>query len=187
MKILHKICFVSLIAIFLPSCSTTAGDCWEEPYDIADCRVKAENGDASAQNNLGVMYHTGLGITQDDKESVKWTRKAAEQGHAKAQYNLGWMYSKGDGVLQDDKEAVKWYRKAAEQGHAGAQYYLGVMYAYGKGVVQDYVMAHMHWNIVSVSGYKDAIKNRGIVEKKMTATQIAEAQKLAREWMSKHQ
>jgi len=61
------------------------------------------------------------------------------------------------------------------------------MYAYGKGVVQDYVMAHMHWNIVSVSGYKDAIKNRGIVEKKMTATQIAEAQKLAREWMSKHQ
>ena len=115
MKILHKICFVSLIAIFLPSCSTTAGDCWEEPYDIADCRVKAENGDASAQNHLGFIYYGG------------------------------------------------------------------------KGVVQDYVMAHMHWNIVSVSGYKDAIKNRGIVEKKMTATQIAEAQKLAREWMSKHQ
>jgi TPR repeat protein len=57
------------------------------------------------------------------------------------------------------------------------------MYINGQGVLQDYVMAHMYWNIAAVSGYKDAIKSRGIVEKKMTSSQIAEAQKLAREWM----
>jgi len=38
-----------------------------------------------------------------------------------------------------------------------------------------------------VSGDKSGIKNRGLVEKDMTSSEIAEAQKLAREWMSKHQ
>jgi uncharacterized protein len=47
-------------------------------------------------------------------------------------------------------------------------------------------MAHMYWNISAVSGYKDAIKYREIVEKKMTPSQLAEAQKLAREWMRTH-
>jgi len=47
-------------------------------------------------------------------------------------------------------------------------------------------MAHMYWNIAAVSGYKGAIKNRGLIEKDMTSSQIAEAQKLAREWMRKH-
>jgi len=60
------------------------------------------------------------------------------------------------------------------------------MYAQGKGVIQDHVIAHMCWNIAGVSGHKDAIYNIGIAEKKMTPTQVAEAQKLAREWMKKH-
>ena len=99
MKILHKICFVSLIAIFLPSCSTTAGDCWEEPYDIADCRVKAENGDASAQNHLGFIYYGGKGVPQDYKEALVWFRKAAEQNNASAQAILGIMYNNGQGEI----------------------------------------------------------------------------------------
>ena len=187
MKILHKICFVSLIAIFLPSCSTTAGDCWEEPYDIADCRVKAENGDASAQNHLGFIYYDGKGVPQDYKEALVWFRKAAENGDTLAQHFLGMMYLNGQGVIQDDKEAVVWFRLAAEQRDAGAQSVLGIMYHYGKGVPQDYVMAHMYYNIAAVSGDKSGIKNRGLVEKDMTSSEIAEAQKLAREWMSKHQ
>ena len=59
-------------------------------------------------------------MLEDDREAVKWYRKAAEQGYAKAQYNLGVMYFKGEGVA-DDAEAVKWYRKSAEQGFAFAQ------------------------------------------------------------------
>ena len=187
MKILQKIFFALLMTIFLPSCSTTAGDCWEEPYDIADCRVKAENGDASAQNHLGFIYYGGKGVPQDYKEALVWFRKAAEQNNASAQAILGIMYNNGQGVLQDDKEAVKWYRKAAEQNNASAQAILGIMYHYGKGVPQDYVMAHMYYNIAAVSGDKSGIKNRGLVEKDMTSSEIAEAQKLAREWMSKHQ
>ena len=148
MKILHKICFVLLFATFS---SSYAGDCFEKPYDVADCKVKAEKGGAYAQTMLGVMY------------------------------------TNGQGVLQDYKQAVKWYRKAAEQNNASAQAILGIMYHYGKGVPQDYVMAHMYYNIAAVSGDKSGIKNRGLVEKDMTSSEIAEAQKLAREWMSKHQ
>ena len=148
-------------------------------------REAAEQGNSAAQYNLGVMYAKGRGVLQDDKEAVKWFREAAEQGDVKAQYALGRMYENGEGVLQDDKEAFKWYGKAAEQGHADAQIVLGVMYVKGQGVLQDYVMAHMYWHIAAVSGDKNAIKNRGRVAKMMTSSQIAEAQKLAREWHGK--
>jgi len=189
MKILKKICFVVLMAIFLSSCSTTpstyTGDCFTDK-DAADCRVKAEQGVAQAQFSLGEIYYNGRGVIQDHKEAGKWFRLAAEQGYASAQENLGWMYYNGRGVIQDDKEAVKWYRKSAEQGYSSAQSNLGLMYEYGEGVLQDYVMAHMYFNIASVNGDKYAIKNRGIVEKKMTPSQIEESQKLTREWMRTH-
>ena len=87
----------------------------------------AEQGHASAQFSLAVMYENGQGVPQDYKEAAKWYRLAAEQGNALAQYNLGIMYDVGQGVPQDYKEAVKWYRLAAEQGNALAQYNLGLL------------------------------------------------------------
>jgi TPR repeat protein len=60
------------------------------------------------------------------------------------------------------------------------------MYSNGQGVIQDDVMAHMYFNIAAASGDKDAAKNRGIMAKKMTPSQLAEAQTLAREWMRNH-
>lgn len=132
------------------------------------------------------MYDDGHGVTQDYAEAVKWYRKAAEQGYALAQYNLGAMYGNGNGVTQDYAEAVKWLRKAAEQGYASAQFYLGVGYYKGEGVIQDNVYAHMWWNIAASLGDADASKNRDIVAKKMTAEQLAEAQRLARECVAKN-
>ena len=58
----------------------------------------AEQGFASAQTNLGVMYLNGQGVLQDYAKAVKWYRLAAEQGHATAQYNLGLTYGRGLGV-----------------------------------------------------------------------------------------
>ena len=55
------------------------------------------------------------------------------------------------------------------------------MYAKGQGVLQDYVRAHMWWNIAASSGYENAANNRNIIEGKMTAEQVAEAQDMARE------
>jgi hypothetical protein len=99
-------------------------------------KLAASQGDALAQNNLGVMYGKGQGAAQDYVEEVKWYKLAAAQGHAGAQFNLGNIYKNGNGVTQDYAEAIKWYKLAAAQGHADAQNNLGVMYGEGQGVAQ---------------------------------------------------
>ena len=122
-------------------------------------------------------------LTPDVVEAI---RLAAEQGYADGQYNLGVMYDRGEGVPQDDAEAVRWYRLAAEQGYAEVQFNLGVRYTNGRGVPQDYVVAHMWFNLAGAQSSGDAraalVKGRDAVEAKMTPEQIAEAQRLAREW-----
>ena len=70
-------------------------------------RQAAEQGDATAQFNLGNMYANGEGVPKDDAEAVKWFRLAADQGYAAAQLNLGAAYTNGQGVLKDDAEAVR--------------------------------------------------------------------------------
>ena len=110
-------------------------------------------------------------------------RPLAEHGHAGAQLNLGFMYDNGYGVPQDYTKAIKWYRKAAEQGNDRAQYNLGLMYDIGYGVPQDFVQAHMWYEI---AGVDVAISYRDVVAREMTPAQVAEAQKLAREWLGKH-
>ena len=84
----------------------------------------AEQGDADAQFNLGLMYEEGLGVPQDYAEAVKWWRLSAEQDDAYAQFNLGVMYDEGDGVPQDYAEAIRLWKLAAEQGDEEAQYNL---------------------------------------------------------------
>ena len=59
---------------------------------LKEWKPLAEEGNAVAQNNLGLMYHNGWGVPQDYKEAVYWYRLAVEQGYAIAQYNLGLMY-----------------------------------------------------------------------------------------------
>lgn len=153
---------------------------------LNEWRPLAEQGDAYAQINLGVMYKEGQGVTQDYTEAVKWFRLAAAQGVAGAQHHLGIMYDNGRGVTQNYKEAVKWYRLAAEQGNAKAQSNLGVMYGNGQGVIQSYLYAHMWFNIAAISGDADAVQNRDITAKRMTAADISKAQDLARACVQKN-
>ena len=154
---------------------------------IADYRKAAEQGHADAQINLGVMYRDGQSVPQDYAEAVRWFRKAAEQGDAEAQTSLGVMYAVGRGVTQDDTEAVKWYNLAAEQGPADAQNNLGLMYASGRGVPQDFVQAHMWFHIAAALGDEMAKRGQNKVASRMTPDQIAEAQRMAREWLAKYQ
>ncbi|MDA9260602.1 hypothetical protein N9P58_01920 [Puniceicoccaceae bacterium] len=76
-------------------------------------------------------------------------------------------------------------RKAAEQGHAAAQFNLGEMYANGDGITKDAVIAYMWFNLAASQDYEDAKENKGMLSEKMTREQIAEAQKLSREWLAK--
>ena len=121
----------------------------------------------------------------DYATALQLWRPLAEQGNRDAQHNLGVMYGKGQGVPQDYAKAMAWYRKAAEQGLADAQHNLGVLYDKGNGVPQDYVMAHKWWNLAAAKGVKKAASLRDSYAQKMTPAQIAEAQRLAREWKPK--
>ena len=116
---------------------------------------RAEQGDAIAQYDLGVMYRKGKGAPKDDAEALEWLRKAAEQGYAKAENKLGYMYQYGHGVHEDDTEAVKWYFKAAEQGNAYAQYNLGVMYQYRDGTPKDDTEAVKWFRKAAEQGHAD--------------------------------
>ena len=64
----------------------------DDPDEVALLRKSAEQGNALAQNNLGVMYAEGKGVSRNDSEAVKWFRKSAEQGNSAGQSNLGEMY-----------------------------------------------------------------------------------------------
>jgi TPR repeat protein len=87
---------------------------------LAKFKPLAERGNAQAQFNLGVMYHQGQGVSQDDKEAAVWWSKAAEQGHAEAQDNLGFRYARGQGIVQDWVQADKWFTIAAAAGNESA-------------------------------------------------------------------
>jgi len=156
------------------------------PQDNAEAmkwyRKAADQGDARSQNNLASMYATGQGVPKNYAEAMKWFRRAADQGNARAQHSLGFMYATGQGVPQDNAQAVGWYRKAADQGYAHAQFNLGFMYKEGLGVPQDYVQAHMWFSLAATTGDRGAAEGRDNVANLMTPSQIAEAQKLAREW-----
>ena len=139
-------------------------------------------------------YEDGVAaFNRDDyAEALREWRPLAERGDVNAQYKLGQMYAYGFGVPQDYAEAVKWFRRAAEQGDANAQLNLGAMYGEGEGVRRDYVQSHM-WSNIAASQLEPglfrelAVRNRNLVEKRMTPGQVAEAQQLARNWKPKTQ
>ena len=89
------------------------------------------------------------------------------------------MYDTGEGVPEDDRKALRWFRKAAEHGLARAQNNLGRMYAEGQGVLEDYVKAYAWFNVAAAQGDKAASLLKNWLRPRMTAEQVAEAQKLA--------
>lgn len=148
-------------------------------------RKAAAQGDDTAFCGLGILYENGDGVPQDYRLSAAWYLKAAERGSFAAQYCLGSYYAEGKGVPQDKKKAFFWLRQSAEQGCAAAQNDLGICYAEGKGIPQDHVRAHMWFNLAASAGDEKAAGNRDISKRNMTLEQIAEAQRLAREWQPK--
>jgi len=175
----------------------SAGDIKDDRASLKWLRRAAEGGDVIAQGLLGSWYYHGMmGLPQNYHEAEKWLRRGAEQGDLLAQGYLGSMYYRGEGVTQDYSEAAKWLRPAAEQGWISAFAELADLYAKGYGVKQDYMLAHMWFNLATESAYNSSITAnrdsaarlaalRDSVARIMTATQIAEAQRLAREWKSK--
>ena len=95
------------------------------------------------------------------------------------------MYANARGVPRDYAEAVKWFRRAVDRGHASARSQLGMMYAMGLGLERDDITAHAHCSLAAAAGDNLGKVVRDNLEKSMTAAQISEARRLAREWSEK--
>ena len=145
----------------------------------------ADQGHASAQAALGELYGLGKGVSQDYSKAAVWLRRAADQGHEYAQFRLGYLYVEGAGVPQDFAKAIDWYRRAANQGYPSAQFNLGMMYITGKGVARDYVTAYTFISLAVANGLAGVEIARDQLAERMTAEQIAEAQRRVREWKRK--
>ncbi|HMT47187.1 MAG: hypothetical protein RL702_173 [Pseudomonadota bacterium] len=74
---------------------------------------------------------------------------------------------------------------AAADGDASAYYDLGVAYSTGShGVDCDLIEAHKWFNLAAVGGHGEAQLCRADISDEMTAREIAEAQRRAREWIA---
>ncbi|MBT4220081.1 MAG: sel1 repeat family protein [Rhodospirillaceae bacterium] len=148
--------------------------------------LAADQGNPHAQTMMGQMYYNGEAVSKDFNTAFKWYKNAASNGDSTAQNMLGIMYSEGEGVTKDYSSAVKWYELAAEQREAYASYNLSNMYNRGMGAIRDYKKAYLWMSIAASLGHEGAPNNLDFLEGKLSAEEILESQKLAREWMADH-
>jgi len=87
LSLIRKLGMIMVVALLL-SVSQSAEGRYQEGLDaykrkdfgtaFKELRPFAEQGDAVAQKNLGLMYTHGTGVPKDYKLAVKWFRKSAE-------------------------------------------------------------------------------------------------------------
>jgi TPR repeat protein len=116
----------------------------------------ANDGDSTAQYNLGLLYEQGLGVQYNRDKAVSWYTAAAEGGHSDAQLIIGDLFIEGYWGEEDFIQASEWYRLAAEQSLAEAQRKLGILYALGQGVARDLTNAAYWLGAAAEGGDKEA-------------------------------
>jgi serine/threonine protein kinase len=114
---------------------------------------------AEAQTQLGVLYHQGQGVSQDDKQAFFWFEQAAQAGYSRAQNWLGWMYREGRGTGRSDTEAFRWLNRAAAQNDLNAKYWLARMHEEGRGTTRDQARALALYREAAAGG-EQAAKQR---------------------------
>ena len=111
MKLLTCIFFTLLLIGF-------AGGSYGQGFE--ETKRQAEQANAPAQLNLGIMYAKGEGICVNDVEAMRWIGLTAKQENIAAQYSLEFMYHQGEGVPQNHVKAYILYSVVAAQGEADA-------------------------------------------------------------------
>ena len=83
-----------------------------------------------------------------------------------------------------DERSVPSCSAAAEAGIIEAQYCLGMHYATGRHVKPNPLLAHKWLNLAAMGGYDEARGTRADVAIELSEDEIAQAQRMAREWLS---
>ena len=118
----------------------------------------------------------------DFGKAVHEWRALANKDDPEAEFRLAGMYERGEGTPARLDQAASWYRKAAYQGHGQAQYAFGLLLEQGKGIAQDYVLAHVWLKLATLTNEDKAHDQLEQLTAKMTPEQIAEAQRVVKEW-----
>lgn len=96
-------------------------DAGDYPAAMAELLPAANAGNAEAEELIGVMYASGLGVERDDVRAFEWYLRAAMKGHAGAQSGVGWYYEVGRGIEAPDLvRAYMWYVLSAIGGDPDA-------------------------------------------------------------------
>ena len=148
-------------------------------------RKLGNQGNATAQFQLGLMYHQGEGQTKDDTKALFWYRKAADQGNSNAQFNVGLMYHNGEAVAKNEQQAVSWLLKAAQQGHSQAQSNLVIHYFNGLGTPKDLEKAYYWLLIYSQPNDAEAAKNVASLQSMLSPEQQARVKAQVQEFKPK--
>ena len=150
---------------------------------LAECQPLADEGNVEAMFCVGRMYANGFGVAMNDELALKWYGMAAGEGHGQAQYNLGLMHANGWGVAMNDIPAAGFYRLAAGNGIVEAQAALGYCYKHGAGVEKDLTKAYIWFDIAAHHDDLSAASERDGVAERLTAEEIASAQRSALQWL----
>jgi TPR repeat protein len=97
----------------------------------------AERGDRLAQFNYAMMLLTGVGVTANVDEGLRWLKRAADANMSHAQYVYGRMFDDGEFVARNPAEAHRWFLRAAKQGHVQAELSLANQFLDGRGTPRD--------------------------------------------------
>ena len=153
-----------------------------DPMDPSETVTNAEQ-----QFQLGVMFHFGQGVQQNDAMAAHWYQQAADQGQADAECNLGNLYRDGRGVPQDEVKAREWWMRAANHGITLAQTNLGVSLAQGAHSSEDFIEAYKWLSVAMRSAPEE---NRAAIEMLisalnglMTEEQLSAARARAASWL----
>ncbi len=154
-------------------------------------QAAANQGLASAENNLGLLYAEGRGVNKDPARAFELINRAASKGLPGAKHNLGLLYKTGNGVAADPARAKQLFEEAAQLGYQRSQYSLAQMHMKGEGVPQNPVET-LKWLMLSSSG-----KDRNILEasrrtlialvQRTSPTQVHDAAEAARQWAIRYE
>ena len=101
----------------------------------------ARTGNAKAMDELGRMYLTGDGVTQNYKCAYRLFKAASEKGNNKAKCDLALLYQKGLGCDINMAKAYNLYLEASKDDYPQGHYGVGNLLYKGLGVKQDYKAA----------------------------------------------
>lgn len=148
-------CFIIpyiIIQTFYSSClmaQTQSKNCNEKSF--SSILQEAENGNISAQINVGEMYGLGRGVYPDRNRMIYWYKKAAATGNTESQLILARTYIE----MEDYDQAIVWLNQAVDSGDPTAKSLLAIMYLLGEGVIKNPEKA--------LSLYKEAAKKNELL------------------------